>query len=896
MEHAGAALPRLRIGDRDAAQERRGGAGPDHRHDLPAERLRLSESSDDLGEGRRRHAPAHDRGGVQPLQRRAALHVAQYGDDRDNACRWRQQEHEGHADLRQARQHHGADAAGRYGGARRRAHHGHRLLPQRDPYIVNRPARTVDYAGTSAAGTKLAETRTCYDGALPDPATGCPAPPTTAGDPTTVEQWLKGTPDHYLPSRATYDGFGNVTSQSDPLNNSTSLIYDTTYRIFVTEARDPLYSADNRHKTTATWDFICALPTETRDLNDQPTKTDYDALCRPRKIKTPSNAVTCINYVNLGNPGTQHIETQTPPPAPETPASCDLTNPTTFTFAFTPGGNLWSRSYMDGLGRTYRTSAEGPGGSQAAIEVVTGYNARGGVASVTAPSYSDATTQYTTSWRYDALNRKIEKRHPDGNTLTQSFGLSTIDGGFEKSTVLDELNRPITIHTDAYGRTIQTDEWLDAGTTVKTKYQYDLLGRLTGLTDHYLNQWTYTYNSLGRRTQAVDPDLGTWDYSYDDASRLTLQTDEIRPTAQRTVLSYDALGRVLTKKAREGLANQETTTYTHDFFRAGFFNVGQQTTASNAAATIDYNFDNEGRPAGQIYTVPGETPPTYAFATAYDTGGRVLSQNYPDNDSVGPLGYDAAGRLKSVPDLVGPILYDARGNQTNVTRANAVTTAFGYSPQRGWLLTQLTNNTSPTPLQDVTYTRDALGRITAVASSLAGDSWTYGYDGLDRLLSADNATDNGLDQTFTYDLVGNMVTNSLVGTYGYGAQGAGSVRPHATTGLSGGPLGSQSFFYDGNGSMTCQGGSDATCPGGDNRRAYDGENRLIAAVDGLYTTSLVYGTDGAQLKKTVAVSGGASTTTLYFGDDVEITAGAYLKYLPGDVKKDGSGPGGTLYW
>jgi RHS repeat-associated protein len=249
-----------------------------------------------------------------------------------------------------------------------------------------------------------------------------------------------------------------------------------------------------------------------------------------------------------------------------------------------------------------------------------------------------------------------------------------------------------------------------------------------------------------------------------------------------------------------------------------------------------------------------------------------------------------------VPDLVGPILYDARGNQTNVTRANAVTTAFGYSPQRGWLLTQLTNNTSPTPLQDVTYARDALGRITAVASSLAGDSWTYGYDGLDRLLSADNASDNSLDQTFTYDLVGNMVTNSRVGTYGYGAQGPGSVRPHATTGLSGGPLGSQSFFYDANGSMTCQGGSGPTCPGGDNRRAYDGENRLITAVDGLYTTSLVYGPDGARLKKTVAVSGSPTTTTLYLGDDVEITAGAYLKYLPGDVKKDGSGAGGPLYW
>jgi hypothetical protein len=244
---------------------------------------------------------------------------------------------------------------------------------------------------------------------------------------------------------------------------------------------------------------------------------------------------------------------------------------------------------------------------------------------------------------------------------------------------------------------------------------------------------------------------------------------------------------VLTKKAREGLANQETTTYGYDLARAGFFNVGHQTTAGNAAATIDYNFDNEGRPVGQTYTVTGATPPTYGFTSAYDLGGRTLSQAYPDGDSVGPLAYDAAGRLKSVPNLLASsgILYDARGNQTNLARPNGATTVMTYSPERGWLLTLVTTSTAGT-LQNYSYTRDALGRINAVASPQAGDSWTYGYDDLDRLLSADNASDNSLDQTFTYDLVGNMATNSRVGTYGYGAQGPGSVRPHATTSISGG--------------------------------------------------------------------------------------------------------------
>ena len=96
-----------------------------------------------------------------------------------------------------------------------------------------------------------------------------------------------------------------------------------------------------------------------------------------------------------------------------------------------------------------------------------------------------------------------------------------------------------------------------------------------------------------------------------------------------------------------------------------------------------------------------------------------------------------------MPGLVTSTLYDARGNQTNVTRQNGVATTFGYSPERGWLLTQLTTGTAGT-LQNLQYTRDGRGRITDVASTASnpadvlGEAWHYGYDDLDRLTSADN--------------------------------------------------------------------------------------------------------------------------------------------------------------
>jgi hypothetical protein len=113
------------------------------------------------------------------------------------------------------------------------------------------------------------------------------------------------------------------------------------------------------------------------------------------------------------------------------------------------------------------------------------------------------------------------------------------------------------------------------------------------------------------------------------------------------------------------------TSYTYDEARSGFFNVGGLTTAANPVATIQTSFDNEGRLAQKTYLVDGST---YNFSTGYDTGGRILSQAYPDGDSVGgagnPILYDAAGRPKVVPGLVSATLYDARGNPTSLTRVN----------------------------------------------------------------------------------------------------------------------------------------------------------------------------------------------------------------------------------
>ncbi|MGH6942297.1 RHS repeat-associated core domain-containing protein [Hypericibacter sp.] len=422
------------------------------------------------------------------------------------------------------------------------------------------------------------------------------------------------------------------------------------------------------------------------------------------------------------------------------------------------------------------------------------------------------------------------------------------------------MGRPITTQLDAYGRTIRESRTLGAA-TISVSYQYDLLGRRIGITDNAGNQWTYTYDSLNRKTATSDPDLGSWAYQYDNANRLMQSTDA---KGQITRFTYDRLGRMLTKTVLYGTPQAATTTDTYDEARAGFYNVGQLTTAANAAATIRYNYDQAGRLTKQDYVLSSTT---YTITQGFDAGDRLLWRLYPDGDSAGsaasPLLYDAAGRLKSVPGLVTTTVYNARGQTTSLTRANGVVTTYTYQDSRGWL-TDIDALAGSTVLQDINYARNATGRIGTTTSSVTGESWTYGYDNLDRLLTATNTNTPTLTQTFTYDTVGNLTSNSLIGTYTYPA--TGSPRPHAVTST---PLGA--YGYDANGSMT-------TAPG--DTLTYDGENRLIS----VNSVQFVYGPDGARLKK---ING--ATTTIYLGADIEIAGSTTTKYLPGDARRAGLG-------
>jgi RHS repeat-associated protein len=332
-----------------------------------------------------------------------------------------------------------------------------------------------------------------------------------------------------------------------------------------------------------------------------------------------------------------------------------------------------------------------------------------------------------------------------------------------------------------------------------------------------------------------------------------------------TTFGYDPLGRTVSRTNAANTAQSVTVSWTYDQPRPGWFNTGGLTTVTDSLGSSQANYDALGRLVASVTTIDGES---FTTSTAYDAGGRTSSVTYPDGEQVQNI-YDGAGAVASIPGYVTSATYDAAGNLASQTNANGTASTYAYSPTREWL-TGITTTSGATLRQQSQLNRDAEGKVVAITSPLAHESWSYVYDDLKRLITAQSQTDG--TQTFAYDYVGNMTYNSLVGGYSYPP--AGQPRPHAVSATAAG-----AFAYDANGNML----SDASA----RAYRYDASNHL-ASVQG---DTFFYDPDGARIKK---VSGGV--TTYYVGGGVEVTNGVFKKRLSLAGHLVAETDGGARHW
>jgi YD repeat-containing protein len=221
----------------------------------------------------------------------------------------------------------------------------------------------------------------------------------------------------------------------------------------------------------------------------------------------------------------------------------------------------------------------------------------------------------------------------------------------------------------------------------------------------------------------------------------------------------------------------------------------------------------------------------YPLGTTYDDAGNVLTQAYPDGETV-TNGYTAQGWLSSVATSAGSVTLASNFAYTGPGGAFGEVTAMhlggGYDYSASYDLLDRafdlkTRRTSDgTTVFDQSRTFDATGNVSTASTTMpAGtDNQTFCYDEQDRLTWASSATATPpcggtntagtlsaaqYTQSFTYDVMGRLATGPL-GSYTYGS----SAHVHAATSIGTG----WTAGYDASGNMTCRAPSgSSTCAG-----------------------------------------------------------------------------------
>lgn len=492
------------------------------------------------------------------------------------------------------------------------------------------------------------------------------------------------------------------------VTDKTTFTYDSDFRLIKTE--DAL-----GHETEITAFDAADRPLTTEDQNDVETDMTYDTLGRlltvTRAPGTALEAVTTFTYNNVGN-----VETIESP------------NGTTVTYSYDNARRLTGME--DDLGNNITYTLD------------------------------------------DAGNILTEERRDPGNTLkythTQTFDemsrlLTSVGAGaaWDRSYAYDK-NSNMTTYTDANSNaTNYTFDGLDrlitstdalSGVTENTINDLD---QTTGIEDPRTNVTTYGYNAFGDVTQIVSPDTGTASYTHDKAGNVTQMIDARSVTTNYT---YDAINRLLTVSYPSDSSLNVTLTYDDNPATPGNCgtSIGRLCRVVDASGTTDYKYNDLGHLI-EVKEVRGALTLTTAYE--YDLAGVLKKITLPSNREIdytlngnGQVTSVSADVNGSATTLASSITYLPYGPLTSLTYGNSKTLSTTYDQD------YRPTNRTVSGVFNHTYDTDDEGNI------IQKGVRTYEYDALNRL---DEDDDGSAATTFTYDPIGNRLTEVAGSTTNY---------------------------------------------------------------------------------------------------------------------------------
>jgi len=614
----------------------------------------------------------------------------------------------------------------------------------------------------------------------------------------------------------TYNEFGQILTETDPLGNVTTYTYDPRFQEIatITDPRGNTWTRtyDESGNLVTITDPLSCTTTMTYNGNGQLLTEEngeghtftyaYDASGNRTKIIDPDENETVMTYDALGR-----LLTKTD-----------------------ARGNTRINTY-DLMGRI--VDIEDPLGNHAAFT----YDGEGN--RVTATDYNGNTSIFT----YDADRRKISQAEADGNTTAFIYDavgnmISRTDALGHTTSWTYNIRHQVMTQTDALGNT--TSYTYDPAGRKLTKtdarskvwsYTYDAAGNLLTETNPLSQAIFYAYDANGNRTKITDPNGNITFFEFDTANnavKTIVKIGDTDPEADGndmvTDYAYDCLGR----KVSETNALGETTVFVLNFRGKGLFETndlgevkaytydenGNKTsyttvTGNVIAYTYDklnrvltvgdttglfeaYEYDNNGNQTkitaadGNFQTLShtafnkpetvtdalGNTT-SYAYdanynlievtdrlgkvtKNEYDTLNRLVEVTDPLNNS-SSLEFDEVGNMVNMTDAKGAqttYAYDDANRLTTITYADGTSKGVSYNPA-GRIISKTDQNGTV-----ITFDRDEVGRIVSRIYPDASQ-YDYTYDKLGRLLTGTNAYGT---VTMAYDAAGRITSSDQNGT------------------------------------------------------------------------------------------------------------------------------------
>jgi RHS repeat-associated protein len=637
---------------------------------------------------------------------------------------------------------------------------------------------------------------TCITGAAQhdDTSYGCSF--ATRGLPTSVIGYANASAGTgALTQHISYDSLGNAVSVTDAAGNATSISYTDNYSDSTnhssyaqpTTVTRPTTSG-NTHVSHTSYYYNFALPYQVTDENGRISTFSYDLLRRSLSATDPTNAVVNFSYTgstsaeatlnfNSGNSTVDSLATADPLGRVQVQQVRQAPSSSTF--------DSVQRDY-DLVGRVRRTS--------------TPYSGTAG--------QTNATSASTTT--FDVLGRPSSITDANNGTASYTYSLNDVLVTIGPAPSGESTKRR-QLEYDGVGRLTSVCE-LTGGTGSGscaqkssqsgfwTKYTYDILDNLTGVTQNAQSTGSqqtrsYVFDSLSRLTSETNAESGTTSYYYD-----------VAPAAPGLTCVYGAggglpgnTGNYPGDLAKKYDANGNTTCFSYDaLHRATGVTYGGPNAASNKYFVYDSATVNgavmqntKGRlaeamtcPPGQLcgtitdvgfsYTARGEVSDLYE-STPHSGGYYHLNQTYWPHGLSNQLsglpgvptisyGVDGEGRASAVSASAGQnpvtsVSYNNASLPTQVNFGSGDNDIFAYDSAT-LRMTQFKFNVGTSSLSltgNLTWNPNGtLGQLALTDQFNSADTQTcnYAHDDLTRIASANCGA--AASQTFSYDAFGNI--------------------------------------------------------------------------------------------------------------------------------------------